>query len=68
MFQPSYREVFYEIRDSYVGQPGFYHAIVGTFDGCDRQIINAETFEEMTELIDIYLSRKQPSEVRQKTD
>lgn len=55
----NYRGVSYEIRDSYAGFAGFYRAIVGTFDGGNRQIIDAENFEEMATQIDIYLKSEE---------
>lgn len=53
-----YRGIEYEIRDAYVGYPGFYYAIVGSFDAGDRRIINAESFEELAAEIDAYLDSK----------
>lgn len=53
-----YRGIAFEICDAFAGFPGFYKAIVGTFEGGDRKIINAESFEEMVEIIDKYLDRK----------
>lgn len=51
----SYRGVSYVIRDSYVGYPGYYEAIVGSFAGGDRRVIRAESFEELAAEIDAYL-------------
>ncbi len=57
-YREKYRGIAYEIRDSYVGFPGFATAIVGTFEGGDRHVINAETYEELTQEIDAYLDAK----------
>lgn len=51
----SYRGIAYTTRDAYVGYPGFYSAVVGTFAGGDRRVIEAETYEELCREIDAYL-------------
>lgn len=51
----SYRGIAYSIRDAYVGFPGFYTAIIGSFVDGDRRVIEAETFEELCREIDAYL-------------
>lgn len=61
-YREKYRGIAYKLRDSYVGYPGFATAIVGTFDAGDRRVINAETFEELTQQIDAYLDAKESLE------
>ena len=61
-YREKYRGIAYQTRDSYVGYPGFATAVVGTLDGGDRRVINAETYEELTQQIDAYLDAKEALE------
>lgn len=50
-----YRGIEYSVRDSFVGYPGYYQAMVGSFEGGDRREISVETYEELVREIDAFL-------------
>ena len=50
-----YRGIEYSVRDSFVGYPGYYEAVVGSLEGGDRRMISVESYEELVKEIDAFL-------------